>query len=139
MRRRRARSWSSRPLPPYQPPVGDEPDHRDDGVDEVREDWNGERHQHTEGIDNDGYDALEVAANRFFDIGAVVGANDEPYHDVVGDASQQGKCSVDHGGPQRIRMIARPGGAYWNQREPEEQMEIGPHHRAVDMGRRAQQ
>src|SRR5689334_13854225 len=100
---------------PDQPPIRDEPDHRDDGVDEVGEDRNLKSHQYTKGIDNDGYDALEVAAHRFFDIGAVVGANDEPHQDVVSDASEQGKRSIDHRWHGLIRMIARPGGAGWNE------------------------
>lgn len=91
-------------------------------------------------INNQGDLSFKVVADGFYQRRVrVVKGQECAYQNIISHAAhQQYECVNDHG-PLRKMVFAHPAGGKGHQREPEQQMDIGPKHFPVDMLHYAEQ
>src|SRR5450759_4047207 len=114
-------------------PVGDDPHERDQHVDAVGDPRLHERHRDGDGVEDRRRLALEVPADGLGEQRPLpLAVDDDALQDVVGDGRHQQHHAVQRGGGVGEAVLPHPAGDERHQREPEQQVHVGPEHAAGD-------
>src|SRR5262249_23012085 len=119
---------------PLDAAIGDEPDGRDQGVQGAGDPGVDERHADGDGVEAERQSFLEGAAKRPDQRGvSLVVPQQHVAHDLPGEAAQEHDDPVGDYRPGGELGLAEPAGDEGDEREPKQQMKIGPERQAADV------